>query len=253
MKFNKTLAGVCVASILSGAFAHDFWVNGENGENFKAHIGYGHDFPAPEMIPENRVKLFNPLHIISKDGKKTELKQKGENYQFETAKLAAGSYVLEGTYKPTFWSKDSDGKWHMDGTRQNTKNVEYCQLAVMNAKSVISIDNAKADDFIYEPIGHQIELVPLDDPFDLKVDKPFKLKAYMNGKPVKTGKVTGTFEGFLQDKHAFLGTTDLKGEIEVMALRPGKWMFEVTVEKPHDDKKVCEDAIYLGTLTLVVK
>lgn len=252
MNLKNSLVSLAIAGIFVSTNAHDFWVNGDNQNQFKAHIGYGHDFPKPEKIPENRTKLFNPLYVIKDGGAKTTLKQEGENYEFVGEKLANGAYILAGEYKPTFWSKDSDGKWHMDGTRVNTKNVEFCELAIMNAKSVISVGGAKAD-FIKKPIGQKIEIVPVDDPFELKVDKPFKVQVFLDGKPLKTAKVTGTFEGFLQDKHAFIGTTDLNGVIDVLALRPGKWLLEVTHEQPHKDAKVCEQEIIIATLTLEIK
>jgi len=54
--------------------AHDFWVDGYNSSVFRAHIGYGHRFPEPEKIPEDRVKIFESLVIIDKYLKSTTLK-----------------------------------------------------------------------------------------------------------------------------------------------------------------------------------
>lgn len=252
MKLKAGLISLAVIGAFVSANAHDFWVNGTNQSQFKAHIGYGHDFPNPEKIPEKRINLFDPLYIVKADKSKTTLMQKGENYEFVGEKLPDGAYALAGEYKPTFWSKDSDGKWHMDGTRANTKNVEFCELAIMNAKSVISVGGKKAE-FLNKPIGQKIEIVPLDDPFELKVDKPFKVQVFLDSKPLKMAEVTGTFDGFLQDKHAFVGTTDLQGVIEVLALRPGKWLLEVTHKQAHKDTKTCDQDIIIATLTLEVK
>ncbi len=54
---------------LPPAFAHDFWVTVSQGGNkiFKADIGYGHDFPKSEPIPEDRVHLFAPLKLVTLD------------------------------------------------------------------------------------------------------------------------------------------------------------------------------------------
>ncbi|MBE3021859.1 DUF4198 domain-containing protein [Campylobacter sp. 7477a] len=252
MQLSKAVSILLSGGLFCSVLAHDFWVSGTNEDKFNAHIGYGHDFPKPEAIPENRVKLFNPLYIVKSDGEKSELKQNGANYEFQGSKLANGSYVLAGDYKPTFWTKDSEGKWHMDGTKDNVKNSAFCELAVMNAKQIVIVGDKK-DEFIHKTIGQTIEIVPLDDPRDIKVDKPFKVQVFLEGKPLKTGKVTGTFDGFLQDKHAFSGTTDLKGIIEIVALRPGKWLLEATHERDYKDQNKCDEEILLATLTLEVK
>ncbi|CAD7288683.1 DUF4198 domain-containing protein [Campylobacter suis] len=249
---KKTLICLAVAGLVGTSMAHDFWVDGKNEDKFNAHIGYGHDFPTPEKISEKRVKLFDPLYIVKQDGSKVKLNQSGENYEFSTEKLADASYILAGDYKPTFWSQDSDGKWHMDKTRKDVKNVEFCEVATMAAKRVISIGDKKHN-FIHSPIGQSIEIVPLSDPFELKVDKPFKVQVFLDGKPLKTAKVTGTFDGFLKDKHAFSGTTDLKGVIEILALKPGKWLLEVTHERPYKDKEVCDVEMILATLVVNIK
>lgn len=252
MNVKKTLFVLVAAGACASAAAHDFWVSGNNGNKFTAHIGYGHDFPQPEAIPAERVKLFEPLSIIQSNGNKTALKQTGANYQYEGQKLGTGSYLLTGHYKPTFWTKDAQGSWHLDGTKQNTPHAEFCTYAIMNAKEVIHIGHA-SDAFTTKPTGQNIEIVPLGNPDNWRVDKPFKIQVFANGKPVKTAKVVGTFAGFAKDRHAFSGTTDLEGVIEVVALRPGQWMLKATKEQPYQDKKVCDEETRIATLTFRVK
>lgn len=256
MSFRKSMLAWLAIGVCSSATAHDFWVSGsnndKNGGTFTAHIGYGHDFPQPEAIPAERVKLFEPLTLTRPDGSQTALKQTGPNYQYEGPKLAAGGYILSGHYKPTFWTKDEQGTWHLDGTRQNTPQAAFCTYAIMSAKTVLHIGNAGAP-FAAKPTGQNIEIVPLVDTNSLQVDKPFKVQVFANGKPVKTAKVVGTFEGFAKDRHAFSGTTDLQCVIEVVALRPGKWMLKATKEQPYQDKKVCDEETRIATLTFHVK
>ena len=252
MKVSKVLSILLSGAIFCSVGAHDFWVDGKNEDKFKAHIGYGHDFPKPEVIPAERAKLFEPLYIVKKDGAKIALKQAAENYLFEGEKLKEGSYVLAGDYKPTFWSRDANNKWHMDGTKNSVKDVEFCELAEMNAKKIVNVGDVK-DDFIHKPIGQRIEIVPLDNPSDFRVDKPFKVQIFVDGKPLKRAKVVGTFEGFLADKYAFSGTANLEGVIDVMALRPGKWMLKVTHERAYADKNKCDEEILVATLSFDVK
>jgi len=234
------------------SLAHDFWVDGYNSSVFKAHMGYGHMFPEPEKIAENRVKIFELLVIIDKDLKSTTLKNVGENYQYQGQKaLDDGSYILKSNYKPTYWTKDLDGKWHIDKTKKDVKNAQYCVQSSMFAKSIINIAN-DTNDFVTKPIGQNLEIVPLDNPSNFKVGVPFKVKVLLDGKPAKTIELKGTFDGFLKEQFAFYGRTNLKGEIEVLPLRAGKWILMTKSTKAYENE-TCDEVSYAATLTFQVK
>lgn len=233
-------------------FAHDFWVDGYNSSTFKAILGYGHEFPYPEKIAKGRVSLFEPLAIIDKDLKSVTLKNEGENYQFVSKEsLSDGSYILRSTYKTTYWTKTIDNKWEMGKTKEEIPNAQYCEKVTMFAKSIINIGD-DTNGFVTNPIGQRLEIVPLDNPTTFRVGVPFKVQVLLDGKPLKTAKVKGTFDKFAKYKFAFLGFTDLKGEIEVTALRGGKWILMTENTKKLDEKN-CDDELLVSTLTFQVQ
>ncbi|MGP1485390.1 MAG: hypothetical protein ACTTJC_04775 [Campylobacter sp.] len=100
-----------------------------NGDKASVNIGFGHDFLNSEPIDNERVNNFEMPVIFGKNGK-FKLKQSGENYHFEGAKLGDGTYAITGEYKPTFWIED------MDGTKETIKNAKFCCRATMSAKGV---------------------------------------------------------------------------------------------------------------------
>jgi len=251
LKIVNLLIMLSVVSVQS--FAHDFWVDGYNSSVFKAHIGYGHDFPNPEKIAPDRVSIFKPLVIFDKNSKETLLTNVGENYQYNAKKtLNDGSYILAGTYKATYWTKTKDNKWLMGKTKQDISNSIYCDKASMFAKSIINIGNNN-DDFVTKSIGHKLEIIPLDNPIDFKVGVPFKVKVLLNGKPAKTLKVKGTFGSYTKNQFAFFGTTDLRGEIEITPLRGGKWILMTKSSKPLKDTKKCDKEFNAASLTFQIK
>ena len=247
---KKSLALLAVLGAFSVAGAHDFWLFGENGKKASVNIGFGHDFPKSEPIDAERVNNFEAPVILGKDGKVT-LKQSGENYHYEGAKLKDGTYAITGEYKPTFWTEDADGKWHMGGTKETIKNAKFCRRATMSAKSVINV--GAGDDFITKSTGQRLEIVPLENPAKFKVGEPFKVKVLFEGKPLKVATIDGTFDGFLKDKSAFHATTDLKGETEVLALRPGKWVLKVVHKFPYADAKKCDEETAIASFTFEIK
>lgn len=234
------------------SFAHDFWVDGYNSSTFKAIIGYGHEFPHPEKIAKDKIHIFEPLSIIDKDLKSVTLKNEGENYQFISKKsLDDGSYILKSTYKTTYWTKTTDNKWEMGKIKNEIPNAQYCEKVTMFAKSIINIGDDK-NDFVSKPIGQRLEIVPSDNPTNFKVGVPFKVQVLLDGKPVKTAKIKGTFDSFAKNQYAFLGTTDLRGELEVTALRGGKWILMTENTKKLDEQN-CDDEFLSSTLTFQIQ
>ena len=90
---------VCVLSLFSAPEpigAHELWVqqNGYKDGIVRANIGYGHEFPKPESIPDDRLHIFTPLALVTSAGT-LEMDQNGENYAFEKKiDLKKGSYMF---------------------------------------------------------------------------------------------------------------------------------------------------------------
>ena len=121
----------------------------------------------------------------------------------------------------------------------------------MSAKGVI---NKKAkDDSVTKPSQQRLEIVPLDNPANFKVGVPFKVKILFEGKPLENATLDGTFDGFLKEKSAFHGQTEPDGTIEVLALKPGKWLLQTVHKMPFADSKICDDETIAATLAFELK
>ncbi|WP_051461160.1 DUF4198 domain-containing protein [Aminobacterium mobile] len=254
---KKRLLSFAVASVVfsfllgsSSVYAHDFWVNASAPEKdlVKAEIGYGHDFPNPEPIAEGRVHLFDSLQLIKPDGV-LKLKQVGENYAYqEKEALKKGSYIVTGTYLPTFWSKGSDG-WAQK-SRAQRPDATYCEKVTMFAKAVLNVSGSTSDEFVTKPIGQELEIVPLVNPAKVKTGEKFPVQILFDGKPLRTAKVSATFGGFSDRGYkAFSGRTDLEGYIDIIPLKAGYWYAEVEHKYGYEDKNVCDEVVLISTLT----
>jgi hypothetical protein len=120
----------------------------------------------------------------------------------------------------------------------------------MLAKGVI---NTQAGDLITKPVGERLELVPLENPVNFKANKPFKIKVLFEGKPLANSAVEGALDGFLEDMSAFYGMTDDKGEIEVMALKPGPWILKARNKLAFSDPKKCDEETIIASFAFEVK
>ena len=139
----------------------------------------------------------------------------------------------------------------MGKTKEDIKDAKYCKKASMSAKGIIN-KNAK-DDSVTKPSKQRLEIVPLDNPANFKVGVPFKVKILFEGKPLENATLDGTFDRFLKEKSAFHGQTESDGTIEVLALKPGKWLLQTVHKMPFADSKICDDETIAATLAFEIK
>lgn len=259
MKYlNSTLFSLLLG-VSTSVSAHSLWTVGENKDVLEADLVYGHHFPEPEVIPEARLGLFNPTILVSDHGTET-LTQSGQNYHYRSkGKLAKGTYVLIGSYKPTYWTKKADGEWAMGKTRADFPNAQRCELYSMQGKSFVRVDDDGA--FATQPVGKGYEITPLVKPDEIKAGEVVRFRLTHDGKPVADAVVVGSPAGFNAEMthedeeselEAFHAVTNEKGEFPFKALKPGFWYLESRVEH-KGDPKVCEKITDQLTLNFHVK
>lgn len=235
------------------AFAHDLWVNAvaAKGGPVQAEMGYGHDFPAPEDIPEDRMSIFEPMQLAAPSGLE-DLSPAGKSYAFSGKKaLSKGSYLVLATYKPTFWT-NGDGGWQRKN-RLERPDAKHCEEASMFGKAVLNVDGSRDAEFISRPVGQKLEIVPLANPASIKVGERLPVQVLFEGKPLRAAKVYATFAGFSKNARAFYGVADAKGMLDVIPLKSGYWIVKVEHETEFPDKAKCDACSYGATLTFYIE
>ncbi len=256
MRSKKSLIAVTAALsfVSSSAFAHNLWVVGKNEDVLKADMVYGHHFPKVEVIPEDRLSIFEPVKVFGKDYQK-DLTQKGESYHYEgDSALPEGTYILKARYKPTVWSEKADGEWVMGKTRKDIEGeVTSCTVYSMLGKTVLTVGN---DDGSYamQPIGQGVEITPLVKPGEIATGKAVKFKITRDGEPLKQAEIFGSYDGFAENDMSmpFYAKSDLKGEFQFKALQPGLWYLKAEIEEDSGNAD-CEKVGDLTTFTFTVQ
>lgn len=250
--FAVTLMAVFLIAA-TGAFAHEMWVNADEPKDgvLNAVLGYGHTFPEPEAIAEDRLHIFKPLTLVAPSGS-VEMEQKGEHpydYQAKTD-LKKGTVLVLGEYRPTFWS-NGEGGWKQTD-RKTRPDATYVEEAIMYGKTILNIGGAMDEDLIAKPVGQRLEIVPQTNPAKLKAGEKFRVQVLVDGEPLKIAQVFATFGGFSHDPEntkAFVGKTDLRGMIDIIPLKHGYWYAKVTHKMPHADKTVADEIVMASTLS----
>ena len=251
-----------IATLGTTAYAHNLWVKGVNEDIFKTEMIYGDDFPNPEQIAKEREIIFEPIALFSQKGK-IALTQKEEFYRYYgNEKLQDGTYIIKAKYKPTSWIKNKDGKWEMNKTRKDSKNVKECGVYSMLGKSIL-VAGQDDGEFAKKPLGNEFEITPLVKASEIKEGASIKFKITKNGKPLKSLDVYGSIEGFLDENHnhhnheevesmAFYAKTDSNGEFVFKALKSGFWYLKSDY-KENSGNKDCELIGDKTTLSFEVK
>jgi uncharacterized GH25 family protein len=233
--------------------AHELWVQqtGYKEGVIHANIGYGHEFPTPEPIPDDRLHIFKPLALVTQEAT-LEMDQNGPNYAFEKKiDLKKGSYMVLAFYKPTFWSNGESGWSQTD--RIQRPDANYVEEAVMYGKTIVNVDGATDTSLISKPTGMDLEIIPLANPATIRPGKVFPMQVMLNGKPAHFAQVEATFDRFAaKDYIAFSGLTDGYGHIDFIPLAAGYWNIKVKDTSDYPDEKKADERILASSLTFTI-
>jgi uncharacterized GH25 family protein len=254
---SGVMIGICLLafclSMITSVYAHEFWINAPEPKNglVRADIGYGHAFPKPEPIAADRIHIFKPLQLITPDGLST-LEQSGENYAYQKKEnLKKGSYMVIGSYQPTFWSNGPGGWTQTDRTQRS--DAVYVEEAIMCAKTIVNVQGGADDNLITKPVGQRLEIVPLINPAKVKVEEKLPLQVLFDGKPAKTVNIEATFDGFSDKGYkAFQGQTDLRGHVDFIPLKGGYWVVAAKHVLDHPDKAKADEVVLVSTFTFQI-
>lgn len=246
------------------AHAHRVWVetaHTHGGEILKAELGYG-EFPEMEPIAQDRLPIFSkPMQLVTEKGREN-LVQKGQyNYQYQSRKpVEDGSYLVTAEYRPTFWSKNKAGWKQAD--LQAMPDADYCEQTRMYGKNIVNVGHESAGTaVITRPIGQSLEIVPLDNPANIRVGDKFKVKVLYKGEPLAGATLTATFDGFdtsdrsqshKTEAQAFSDTVAADGTVAIIPLRQGFWKASVEHKTDYPDQKICRKTAGYATLTFQI-
>jgi uncharacterized GH25 family protein len=151
-----------------------------------------------------------------------------------------------------FYSILTDGSY-TDGNRRQAaaanpdKTVQVSRYFTKWAK--LYLNPGRNDTSFSVPLGHDIEIIPLDNPAGLRRNSTIKLRVLYKGQPYANGEVKATYDYYdyhTMDAWAKTAKTDGKGEVSFKLDHPnlGKtilWGFQVGDTRKSTQPDVDED------------
>lgn len=215
----------------SAAFAHDFWIE-QKGQDLMVVFGHG------EQREEFDLSKIKSVRVIDSQGKdipaQKEKKEKGLALKTSGQPAAIMAEIDNG-----YWSKTIYG-WKELPKRKASRVVEairslfYTKIFISWSESVQVASS-----------GARIDIVPMQNPFEMKGGDSLPLRILLGGKPLPGAEVIGS-------DHARIGTADKDGIVKIPLTRGHNLLTVEYKERIRDDPDA--DALSLtATLTFEVK
>jgi cobalt/nickel transport system permease protein len=198
MKNLTRMAVLAIFALLalqaSAASAHDYWIERKEAGLM---LVFGHGSQRLEFEAE-KVRSLKALDIMGQElAVKSEKKGKGLLLTIigQPAQIAA---VIDNGY----WSKTIYG-WKEDPKRKASRVVEAIRQ-LFYTRALLSWSDAAQ----VPTSGHNISIVPLQNPFIMKAGETLQVKVLYNGNPLPDAELSG-------GEHNSLGKTDKDGTAKV--------------------------------------
>ena len=260
--FGKTLGvlGLSLALMLGVFFtpagAHFMWINSGDytppiKTPVKFTIGWGHAFASPVGNVMYKQEGLEKIYMLDPDGKKLKIKPTNEiEFSVEKPLKKNGAYLTVATRKEAFFTKTTKG--YERQSKKGLKNVIQCGYYGMYAKAVVDVEKGGGKN-LTKPVGHILEIVPLEDPADLREGDYMPVKVLYNNEPLKT-ELCATYVGFsTEGAWAYTTKTNKEGMGKIKMLKSGIWLIKAGHTVPYPDPDECDEYSYSATLTFEVK
>jgi uncharacterized GH25 family protein len=248
------------------ASAHSLWINITDhqpafhpkfGAQTKAYTGWGHRQPVQDFLSVDTLLDYS---LVDPFGKKAQITP-SEAAGFLAADIRIkqpGHYLVSVIRKPGFYTMyEEDGAIrHRTGPKTGLSNIILSNHFEQYAKSLISVGDAKGDAY-KTPVGHRLEIIPLENPATLKGHggDMLPVQILFNGKPARYVQVLATYSGFsTADDYAFATVANGQGIAHIRLLHWGNWLIKANLKTPpsEDMKELCDGMNYTATLTLEI-
>ena len=260
--FGKTLGvlGLSLALMLGvfcmPASAHLMWINMGDytpavKRPVKLTIGWGHAFASPVGNVLYKQKGLEKIYMLDPDGNELKIEPINEiEFSVKKALKKEGTYLAVAKRKEGFSTKTTEG--HKRQSKKGLKNVIQCSYYGMYAKAVVDVGKGGGKIFS-RPVGHTLEIVPLEDPSNLREGEYMSVKVLYNNEPLRT-ELHATYVGFsTESAWAYTTKTNKEGIGRIKMLKSGIWLIKVGHKVAYPDPDECDQYSYSATLTFEVK
>ncbi|MBI4378471.1 MAG: DUF4198 domain-containing protein [Nitrospinae bacterium] len=205
---------------LSFAYAHDYWIE-RKGRKFVVVYGHGNK---REEFDSSKVKSVNAFDF---QGKEIDITKEGwrDGLLLKTSEQPSLIFL---EVDDGYWSKTIYGWKNLP--KRNARRVVESVRSLYYSKAIISWSDMTQG----LNINARLDIIPIKNPFSMKVGDTLRLKVLYNKRPLAGIDV--------EENHEKAGTTDREGAAEIQ-LSKGNHVITVRYKEPIENDP---DAQYLS-------
>jgi uncharacterized GH25 family protein len=241
---NTVRAVLCAAIGCAAAFnaaAHEFFVIPNEVKEYKAGdtvqinaLSTHYFFAGEELEPVE----VNEVYAVKAGKKEPALKlEKNEKQMWYEAKYKLADntpVIVVGNRKGDFYCLFTDGEY-ADGKRKDVakanKGKTIAKARYFAKYSKFYLNPSAADKTFADPLGTDIEIIPLENPAGYKKGAKPKFRVLYKGQPLANTEISATYDSFnnkTENAYAQTGKTDAKGEASFNLTNSGLWIVRVS-------------------------
>lgn len=255
---------ICLTS--ASAFSHTLFIQSsryqaDEGKSFPFFFCYGHFVPVADGI---RGKKLNKVQVIAPSGQAQTVEiMDGKGLHSHMVEYnVPGIWGLTAETTPGYYTvfKDKNGKERhaiksIDQIKNRLGRVVKSYYAKQYAKTYVKCQTPTGP--FPANLGMPLELVPVQNLFELKPGNTLDLEVYLDGKPYEgNGTWDATYMGFsTQAEDNFYPHTQVEGsKVSIPLPNPGRWFIRyfIKTDAPEQDTDKYLQMKLTASLTLQI-
>ncbi|MDR2633016.1 MAG: DUF4198 domain-containing protein [Treponema sp.] len=234
--------GAVLVLLATSLPAHEFFIMPQEVKDYRAgdtvqiNALSTHYFTVGEELEPVEVNEVYVVKNGTKVGNELPLKANPDKLWYETSYRLTDSapVILVGNRKGGFYCLFTNGDY-ADGTRAAVaaanpgKTIATVRYFAKYSKYYLNPD--PKDRTFDKPLGHTIEIIPLDNPAGYKKGFKPRFRVLYNGQPLANGEIAATYDYYnYKTPNAYAQTqkTDAKGEVRFTITDPGIWLVRIS-------------------------
>jgi uncharacterized GH25 family protein len=242
MNRNLFLVAVLCAFFGSAAGAHEFFVIPDEVKDYKAgdtvqiNALSTHYFTVGEELEPVEVNEVYVVKNGAKAGANLPLEKNADRVWYQTNYKLTDNVpaIVVGNRKGGFYCLFTDGGY-ADGTR--------AEVAAANPRKTIAtaryfakyskyyLNPSTTDRSFSTPLGHDLEIIPLDNPASIRKGTSSKFRVLYKKQPLANAEISATYDYYnykTANAYAQTAKTDAKGEVSFRIDNSGLWLVRVS-------------------------
>jgi uncharacterized GH25 family protein len=222
--------------------AHEFFVIPEevkeyrSGDTVQINALSTHYFTVGEELEPVEV---NEVYIVKngvKSGSNLPLKANPDRLWYETSYRLTDNVpvIVVGNRIGGYYSIFTDGSY-ADGNRTQAqaanpgKTVGTARYFAKYSK--LYLNPSPQDTSFNRPLGHALEIIPLENPSQYRNGFQPRFRVLYNGQALANAEISATYDYYnykVQNAYAQTGKTDANGEVRFKITNPGIWLVRIS-------------------------